>query len=217
MSESYAVRDKYVHRIKTLWGLEPEVDGFATEANKRFGCWWGQGSPEGEDAFQQNWAGRLLWLNPPFSKLNEVVEKIAQDGAHAVLVVPDWARRTWHKKAMGMRVADIRFPKYTKLFELDGAPLKGTLWATRVILVCGHRERCTHLLPKPSRETLECRRRPKWSCSTSRTTLFFCTHHIGCWTCSPEQVRWARYTEKKGLRWCLWTVTPGGEPPTPWM
>lgn len=155
ISESYAVKEKYVHRIKTLWGIEPEVDGFATADNRRFSEWWGHGSPYGEDAFGQHWGSeRLLWLNPPFSHLGQVVEKLARDESHAVLVVPDWARSKWYKRAMKMSVAELVFPKGTKFFELRGEPLKGTLWGVKVMLICGHRQRCCDLKSPTCPDTL---------------------------------------------------------------
>ena len=60
-------------------------------------------------------------MNPPFSRIREVVRKIAEDGAHAVLVVPDWPRRTWHKEAMRMAMVSLRYPVGNHIFEIPGA------------------------------------------------------------------------------------------------
>ena len=65
--------------------------------------------------------------------LPEVVSKLKRDQAHAILVVPNWERLIWHKKAMEMALADWVIPKRTRLFELPGRtePLKGILWEAR--------------------------------------------------------------------------------------
>ena len=127
--------------ITSRFGVSPEVDCFATQANKRFDRWWGEDSPEAQDAFAQNWAGPMLWMNPPFSRIGEVVQKIAEDGAHAVLVVPDWPRRTWHKKAMRMAMVSLRYPVGNHIFEMPGARKRPTPWPLRVLLICGHEPR----------------------------------------------------------------------------
>ena len=141
ISESYAVRDKYFHKIVKQWGHEPTVDAFASKDNAKFAIWWGSGSPHGTDAFQQSWKGQFLWMNPPYSRLPEVVAKLKEDQAHSVLVVPNWQGRKWYQQAWQLRLTDLWFPTGTKIFELNGKPCKGTLWPTRALLVCGRTSR----------------------------------------------------------------------------
>ena len=141
ISESYPVEASVVADITSRFGVSPEVDCFATQANKRFDRWWGEDSPEAQDAFAQNWAGPMLWMNPPFSRIGEVVRKIARDGAHAVLVVPDWPRRTWHKEAMRMAMVSLRYPVGNHIFEMPGTRKRPTPWPLRVLLICGHEPR----------------------------------------------------------------------------
>ena len=38
-------------------------------------------------------AERLLKPNPPFEKMDGVLEKIVEDGARAILIAPDWRHR----------------------------------------------------------------------------------------------------------------------------
>jgi hypothetical protein len=70
----------------------PNLDAFADRGNARFPRYWGRGGIE-EDAWAQNWSesqAGLIWCNPPFEDLEAVVDKIQEDGAAAILVVPDW-------------------------------------------------------------------------------------------------------------------------------
>ena len=76
ISENYTIRDKFMHKILQFWQVQPEVDGFACKNSARFPRFWGPDSDEEKDAFQQFWGDKFLWLNPPFSMLKRVVEKL---------------------------------------------------------------------------------------------------------------------------------------------
>jgi len=102
----------------------------------------------GEDAFAEPWRQHLPWANPPFNMISKVLTKVREDQAHAVIAVPDWPRRRWHRKLLDMRIADLLIFKNTKLFTLNGEKCGGTLWDTRIALVCGHTQRCSHLFPQ---------------------------------------------------------------------
>ena len=103
----------------------PDIDGFSEADTAKCSRWWGPGSPFGEDAFLQSWSGLTLWLNPPFSRLDEVLAKIIRDEAHALLVMPQWELRSWYKLASKLTLEELFFPKYTKVFSLDGDVVKG--------------------------------------------------------------------------------------------
>ena len=71
-------------RVKEILGKlkcgRPDRDAFADSHNSRFAKWWGPGG-DAPDAFTQNWweAG-LLWCNPPYSRLAEVIRKAIKGG-----------------------------------------------------------------------------------------------------------------------------------------
>jgi len=67
----------------------------------------------------------MVWMNPPYSRLAEAVEKVARDQAHAVLVSPEWTKRKWHKEARAMEVRHLMWPRGTKVFEMPGHTLPG--------------------------------------------------------------------------------------------
>lgn len=83
-TETYIVQDDYVEMIKSHFGMWPEIDGFATEENTRCPDWW----DERVDAFSQCWAHKELWLNPPWSKLDQVLVKIMVEEARGILILP---------------------------------------------------------------------------------------------------------------------------------
>ena len=113
----------------------PEWDAFSNVGNWRCKNWWGPGSPFGEDAFEQSWAGKVLWLNPPFDFLDRVLAKLVKDGAHGILVLPEWPRRKYFQTAMNLCLDQIHFPKGFKFFERPGWMARGLQWPVRVVLI----------------------------------------------------------------------------------
>ena len=87
-TDDYAVRHDLVqHVIDHFGGTVPSIDAFASMKNKRFPRFWDKHA----DAFTKDWASEdLLWINPPFDLLNQVVDKIQKDGALAIVVAPEW-------------------------------------------------------------------------------------------------------------------------------
>ena len=102
-TESYAVRRPLWNDIiMRLGGEVPSVDAFAEKKLHLLEKWWGPGS-QCPDAFKKRWSQeRLLWCNAPFSMLAEVVKKIREDRARAILVVPNWTNQKWFEDLQDM-------------------------------------------------------------------------------------------------------------------
>ena len=57
--------------------ITADVDGFATNGNRQFKrYWYGH-----KNAFDQDWSRDILWINAPWSKMQEVVLKAVMDQA----------------------------------------------------------------------------------------------------------------------------------------
>ena len=102
VSHDYAVRKDLVEEIvKKFGGNVPTVDAFASKENRRFQKFWDTQI----NAFRQDWGReRLLWMNPPFETLEEVVNKIIADKALAIIVVPEWPRRRWWHRLQQLKM-----------------------------------------------------------------------------------------------------------------
>lgn len=107
ITERYSVKEKYFHKICQRLKFTPEIDCFSTKESAKCDKWWGPGSILGEDAMAENWAGKHLWINPPFSRLRCVVDKIISDQTHAILIMPEWPRCHWHKKAVEHSLGEV--------------------------------------------------------------------------------------------------------------
>ena len=90
--EDYQVDPRLVPLILEALGSPPPVgDAFARPHNALFRQRWGVEA----DAFVHSWRPSLLgplWLNPPFSQLSAVEQKIRREGAYVVLICPGWRR-----------------------------------------------------------------------------------------------------------------------------
>ena len=66
MACDYAVCTAILNEILDKLEVVPEMDAFSNKDNKIFGKWYGEGSPDGEDAFEKSWGSEDLWINPVF-------------------------------------------------------------------------------------------------------------------------------------------------------
>ncbi len=89
ISESWAVKAGVVRDIlEKLQSGKPSIDAFAMEGNQRFERFWGVGGEE-TNAWDRDWGMEpLVWMNPPFSTIGAVVDKIRWDQARCRAETP---------------------------------------------------------------------------------------------------------------------------------
>ena len=64
-----------------------------------------------DDAFTKDWSScGLLWCNPPFSLLGEVVNKLEREGAECILICPEWRSLAWFSKAEELMAKGKYYP-----------------------------------------------------------------------------------------------------------
>jgi hypothetical protein len=101
---------------------------FITKEMDSFGFDWG--------ALQAS-SSHLLWANPPFSALERVVEKLANEPCKVALVTPNWEDRNWWKALQALPHNKICLPPRHHLFyggfKKTSLPQKS--WRTVVWLV----------------------------------------------------------------------------------
>ena len=141
--ERYAVRRQVYNDMvsKVAAGETPSVDAFADQALHLLDRWWGPGS-QVPDAMAVHWGGeRLLWANPPFSMMLDVVYKIERDKARVLLVFPHWTTSVWFPLVQAMTVRKYYHKQGKMLFETEEGTVGGTKWAVWVALVDGNLEK----------------------------------------------------------------------------
>lgn len=141
--ERYAVRkpiyNDIMMRLAGRGGraLQPSVDAFADHELHLCSRWWGPGS-DVPNAMEVSWKDEpLLWLNPPFSMMADVVRKIRKDRAKAVLVCPHWKSEGWYKTVMKMAKRHYFYRVGTLFFEVAEGTVGGIKWPVWALYVDG--------------------------------------------------------------------------------
>jgi hypothetical protein len=95
------------------------------------------------DAFAYSWEllmsheNGLLWANPPFKILGQVVKKIGQDKCRVAICTPEWRDEEWWQELEKMTPYVVRMPPRTRLYygAYRQAPLPQKWWRTVVWFV----------------------------------------------------------------------------------
>ncbi|XP_060565442.1 uncharacterized protein LOC132724583 [Ruditapes philippinarum] len=93
----WKLNEKIFRDITDLWGL-PEIDMFASRLNYqllKYVSW----KPDAEacfvDAFSLDWSKMFMYIFCPFSLVGRVLQKLRQDQAECIMLVPLWPTQNW--------------------------------------------------------------------------------------------------------------------------
>lgn len=78
---------------------QPIIDFFATKHNskcKKFVSWMRSPGCWAVDAFTLNWKQQYFYAFPPFTLILRVLNKIIEDKARGIVVVPRWSSQPWY-------------------------------------------------------------------------------------------------------------------------
>lgn len=93
----------YIFRRLCQLYYTPEVDLFATQTSAQLSAhvsWKPYPSAFHINAFTMNWANIKLYAFPPFCIISRVLEKLQEDEATAVMILPLWPTQVWFPKAL---------------------------------------------------------------------------------------------------------------------
>ena len=97
----WALNDEVLNRISAQL-FRPQIDMFASQLNKKlpqYASWKPDPQAFAVDAFSLNWTTQSLYHFPPFSFLTKVLQKIQEDIAERIVVVPFWPTQPWYSVA----------------------------------------------------------------------------------------------------------------------
>ena len=86
----------------------PDIDLFASRLNKQlnlFVSWHPDPEASHIDAFTLSWAGKFNYIFPPFSLINQCLQKLALEQAKALVIVPVWPTQVWFTLLMTILIA----------------------------------------------------------------------------------------------------------------
>ena len=131
-TETYVVLNDVRDQICAFAGFIPLIESFASNTNACCYYYW----DKNDDAFTKNWGEHKLWLNPPFSRLQEVVDKIFNDTASGILIVPVWPSKTWFHLLGLIAITWWDLPEDKPIFMTEGGTTlrPSTSWRTRAVI-----------------------------------------------------------------------------------
>ena len=137
-SEEFLVTPRFFAEILQFADCDPVVDVFASAENKQLPKYW----CKQQDAFLEDWSGIPLYLHPPYSRMTEVVAKIADDGAFGVLVMPIWPTCEWFDRIRDDAVQWFDVPLHRPCLmdrNMEPLPRRGKLNLRVVVFNARHR------------------------------------------------------------------------------
>lgn len=97
VESEYELNDLEFKKIVYKFGV-PNIDLFATKLNskcEKYVSWFPDPDSVSVDAFTLKWSKLFFYAFPPFQIISKVLEKIKQDRATGILVVPLWTAQPW--------------------------------------------------------------------------------------------------------------------------
>ena len=128
--------------VDTL-NFEPKIDLFATRLNNQFDQYVSfKPDPNcvAVNSFTLDWSLFKFYAFPPFICLLRVIQKICNDEATGILVVPDWPNQPWYSQFMNIVVTKIYVSPRLDLLQLPQKQTRHPLHKTlglQVAIVCG--------------------------------------------------------------------------------
>ena len=123
----WKLNEEVFQSIVDIWG-SPDVDMFASRLNAqldRYVSWGPDPDAEAIDAFSLNWHDEFMFLNPPFSLLPRVIQKLEMDKGRAILIAPIWKTQAWFAGLTNLLIDNpLKLPRMHRLFYLPYAPEK---------------------------------------------------------------------------------------------
>ena len=121
----------------------PDIDIFTTRINKQLDQYvLFRPDPNciAVNAFAIDWKHLDFYAYPPFICLPKVIQKICNDEATGILVVPDWPNQPWYSQFIDIVVTTICISPRMDLLTLPQKEMKHPLHQTlgmQVAIVCG--------------------------------------------------------------------------------
>ena len=110
----------------TQLGVVPTIDLFASRLNAqitRYVAFRPDPAAVAVDAFSVSWKDETFYAFPPFSILARVLQKVQQDQAAGVLVVPDWPTQVWYPVLQRLLLTTpVQLPCRSNLLRLPSNP-----------------------------------------------------------------------------------------------
>jgi hypothetical protein len=117
---SPSVQRMLMQRAQAMFRKSISLDAFACPQSKvtsRFASRHFAPEALAEDGLLLDWSNEVVWLNPPWALLPDVLCKLRAERPAAVLIVPVWSSQTWWPSLLDLEAfhVDLPPPKFSVL------------------------------------------------------------------------------------------------------
>ena len=144
-------------RAARRWG-RPQVDLFASQANKQTPAFFSRGLAPGSlgpDAFHAPWTG-LCWANPPYEHrlIARLLDKVIREKARLIVCLPVWPSAPWSATLAALTSDSFVIPRGRQMLFRPGhlgsvEPSGPSRWDTVIALISGANWRTRGLSHRP--------------------------------------------------------------------
>ena len=129
------------HHALNSFACSVDIDLMASRTNHqvpKFMSWRPEPKALAVDAFTTDWHDLAFWCFPPFSVIPRVLQKIREDRATGLVLMPHWPTQAWFPAAMHLLVDHPRLlPKSKTVLELPERPReKHPLQGKLELMIC---------------------------------------------------------------------------------
>lgn len=132
-STEWMIDSVILHEAIVKINFRPDIDLFSSRLNTQFPRYVSFRPDPGAvaiDALTLNLSHFQFYAFPPFSVISTFLQKILEDKATGICVIPDWPTQAWYPKAMQMCVTPPlklgRKLTRKKALETSGTPTRPT-------------------------------------------------------------------------------------------
>ena len=115
-----SLQRRLLHKVASIVGAPVTLDAFACHQSRvcpRYASRLSEPAALASDGLALDWRQEVVWLNPPWALLPDIIGKLAAERPAGVLIVPCWTTQVWWPSllALGGRALDLPPP----LFSVD--------------------------------------------------------------------------------------------------
>ena len=125
----------------SYFNFKPSIDLFASRVNtklKQFIAYRPDPEAVAINSFSVSWSDLKFYSFPPFSCVGKVLQKITQDQATGLIIVPDWPNQPWYGSLFDICIVDpyIIPPSVNQLYLPNQPQLHHPLFKSLGLLAC---------------------------------------------------------------------------------
>ena len=101
------------HKARRVLGVDFTLDAFACHQTKtcpRYASRLCDRHALGFDGLALDWRPEVVWLNPPWCLLGDIINKLHQERPAAVLIVPYWPTQMWWPRLLQLGGCQLALP-----------------------------------------------------------------------------------------------------------